>query len=58
MRSIKERGKEELKAVRNRVARQYGMSRISKKDMDALCEMLDEMDQYIEEMEEVDDGQA
>jgi len=52
MRSVKDKGLEEIKNLKNRVARSYGAGRISKKDSDELFELIESLEGKIKDMEE------
>lgn len=54
MKSVKEKGKRELKDFLNRVSKSYGMDRIDKEDFDYLRENTEEMLDYIDGMDEED----
>lgn len=56
MKSIKERAPDELAAVKNRVARSFGRGHISPEDMTFLTTKIQELCDYIEQMEETDDS--
>lgn len=56
MRGLKEKGMEELAALKNRIGRQYGLGRIDQVDHDFLKHHLQLIEERINDMEEVDDA--
>lgn len=58
MKSVKERAPAELAVVKNRVARAHGRGSISLEDMNWLLNSIQKICDYIEEMEESDNGEA
>lgn len=52
MKNIKDRGREELLAFKNRVARSYGMGKIEKGDFDELIERVEDLLKVVEELDE------
>lgn len=57
-RSLKSTGLETLEDVRKRTLRQLTLGRISQEDSRVLLEMIDEVIDFINDMEEVQDGQT
>lgn len=55
-RSLKTLGVEALKDTRKRSLRQQMLGRITDEDCKSIIEMVDELVEFIEEMEEEDDG--
>jgi hypothetical protein len=58
MRELNTKGVEELNKLRNRVARLYGMGRITKEDFDKLDTTINSLAQMLKEVREIDDNIA
>jgi hypothetical protein len=56
-RSLKTKGVEEVRLLKRRVIRQHSLSRISKKDRDALVDLLDKFEARVVCMSEETDGE-
>lgn len=55
MKSIKDRGKQELLAFKNRVARAYGQGRIEQEDFVKLALKVEELLSDVEALDELDE---
>lgn len=54
MKTIKEAGTEEIRALRSRTSRSLAMGRISREDHDFIVEKCDEIEARIQQMREID----
>lgn len=52
MKPVKEQGLKELQAFKNRLARSYGMGKISKKDFDTANNKVVDLINFVNKMEE------
>lgn len=55
MKAIKDRGKEELLAFKNRVARAYGQSKISREDFSTLINKVEDLLEEVKNLDEQDE---
>ncbi len=57
MRTVKDKGKEELESFFNRVTRSYGKNRISTEDFNELHDLTKELMDKVDEIEEEDENE-
>lgn len=55
MKSIKDRGKQELLAFKNRVARSYGQGKIGPEDFTRLAQKVEDLLEDVEALDELDE---
>lgn len=58
MRSVKDRGLEEIKSLKNRVLRSYGSGRIKRDDFTALMGMLEALEVKVVHLDEKDEEEG